>query len=881
MQMNFKYILLFFLVFSSSLSIADPLKSALKDLEKGKYEKVEQRLTKYLEKDTLNPGARYIFSLLYVKEDYDAYSVDTANIYIIQALAEYPLIEEKKLKKLLKINITQDALYEHKAFVDSLGYSLAVEENTIAEFNEFLENHPEADEVPKAIKRRNDLAFEKASKINTYEAFMKFIQTYPDADQVRDAKELYDILVFEKLTQDKKLSSYINFLKEHPKTPYRSQAEKQIFEISTAGNNPSDYVYLLRNFPLSKYSRRAVSYLFHNYKEIQAKDTFLLKYPDVPYKDSIAAVIDVEKYALFPIYEQEKYGFMDTQGKMILEPSFKAIPEDYSCRAIYEDYLIVENPDKKIIGRNNKVIHQDTFDKVQDLGHGLLKIHKDDQYLLKHKGGFDVLDSLYDDISILAKKFILIKTGDKTGIACFNGRVLYEPQFDEVFTEGGFIVLDKAGLLAVTNANQLAEKANNVPLELNFKFEEVNLEKNNNLHAIGEDFEVLLSPDMKVVIPEDNHHIISYKSGWVLNKGNAFKLYDEQLMPVSQETYDQAISSKNWLALKKGEKWGVINNKTSFFPEFIYDSLQILTSNITLLFNEAEQVAMFENGETVPVNPVLDKIQILKPTIMTGSEDTTANEYLMLTNKNNFRKVYNTEGKEIINGFYDNISYLGPNLLLLDKSNRKGLADGTGKIILPVKYTGIGNYNNGYVSTLTGTKFGLFNPLLSLNIKPQYETSIQTYNDNLLLATQKQKIGFIDLGGKKITGFMFDEVHFWNDSTALVKNKGSWNLYGIYKNEIEYDAIEDIKYVRQDSAESIILIIKNNNYGVLSSIRGEVIPPLYTDIVNLGSPEEPVYFSEKNVEEALIFIAIYFNDKGEMIRRQAFTPEEYEKIYCE
>lgn len=873
--------LLIFLFLSLAHAIADPLKSALKDLEKGKYGRLEKKLNKALAKDSVNPGAKYIYSMLYVKEDYAYSDIDTANFFIKQALSDYRLVDEKQLKKLLKLNIKEEEMLKHKALVDSLGYEHASEINTIASYNHFLEHHPEAKEVAQATKERNDIAFAQAQKQNTYEAYMKFIQTYPDADQVRDAKELYDILLFEKKTSDRKLSSYINFLKEHPKTPYRQQAEKNIFEIATAGNEPASYAYLVRNFPLSTYSRKAVSYLYHAFTQNNPREQFLEKFSDIPYKDSIASLVPLQKYALFPIYENEKYGFMDTQGSLILEPSYNSILEDYSCRAIYEDFLVVEGSEKLIIGRNGKIIHNEDFDEVEDIGYGLLKIKVDDRYLLKHKGGFQVMDTLFDDFSLLKDRFIIFREQDKLGVASLNGKILFKPQFDDIFTEGDFIIFEKNNALAVSNSNQLLEVANNVPLQLDFNYEEIYPVKENFLHLLGKNTEVVLNANMNVVVPEDQHEIIPFDLGWVIQKEGLYKIFDEKMMPVSDVSYDKIINNKSWLALKNDSKWGIINNKVSIFPEFIYDTVQILTPNVTLLKTEEGTSALFSNGETISLGNIQDKIQILKPTIMSGSIDTTANEFMMITNKSNFRRVFDHTGKEIISGFFNNISYLGPNLLLLDKNNKKGLADDSGKIVLPIKYDGIGNYNNGYISTLIGTRFGVFNQSRNININPEYDLTLQPYNEKLLIATKNQKTGIIDFSGKKLTNFIFDQVIYWTDTVALVKNKDKFNLFHLHNNEIVYDGIDEIKFIRQDSTENILTIIKNNNYGILSNKKGEIIPPLYSDIVNLGSEEEPVYFSEKNVEEAQIFIAIYFNDRGEMIRRQAFTPEEYEKIYCE
>jgi len=48
----------------------------------------------------------------------------------------------------------------------------------------------------------------------------------------------------------------------------------------------------------------------------------------------------------------------------------------------------------------------------------------------------------------------------------------------------------------------------------------------------------------------------------------------------------------------------------------------------------------------------------------------------------------------------------------------------------------------------------------------------------------------------------------------------------------------------------------------------------------VGTAEKPLYFTEKNVEEAEIFVVIYYNDQGTMIRREIYESDEYDRIYC-
>ena len=85
---------------------------------------------------------------------------------------------------------------------------------------------------------------------------------------------------------------------------------------------------------------------------------------------------------------------------------------------------------------------------------------------------------------------------------------------------------------------------------------------------------------------------------------------------------------------------------------------------------------------------------------------------------------------------------------------------------------------------------------------------------------------------------------------------------------------------KKASGEKIAVYRQDNYYGVMSNQRGVIIEPTYTDILNLGTADEPLYFTEKFVEEAAIYVVIYYSDEGKQVRRQVFEEEEYGRIKC-
>jgi hypothetical protein len=181
-------------------------------------------------------------------------------------------------------------------------------------------------------------------------------------------------------------------------------------------------------------------------------------------------------------------------------------------------------------------------------------------------------------------------------------------------------------------------------------------------------------------------------------------------------------------------------------------------------------------------------------------------------------------------------------------------------------------FNNG--------KFGIFNPAKNIKIEPEYEISIKPYNESLLIASKAGKKGLVDHQNKPLIPFQFEEINYWSDSLSLVK-QGTWKIYDIYNKKIVLEGIDNWKYVRNDGNEALIIYNKDGFYGVLHNKNGEIIPPTNTDIINIGTEVEPVFFTEKVIREADFYVVLYYNQKGEIFRKQAFTREQYDKILCD
>jgi hypothetical protein len=873
------YFLILIFLFISFLGFADRNKSALSQLKKGKLSKAETLIKKTLDKDSLDPAANYIYSLLYIKDNFRAYSIDTSYLFINRAIDQYRKLDSKRAKKLQKLQISDSTLNIQRKFLDSLGFEVASKVHTISGYNFFIKQHRLASQVSRAIELRNEIAFGQATKINTYESYKYFIDTYPDAKQVKEASSLFEILLYEANIKDKRLSSYIQFLEDYPRTPYRDQAEKNILELFTLNNKNEDYEKFVKQYPDSKLVVEAFYQLFHNFKQDKQLLEFLNYYKSSPLVDSLISIVNITQLPLIPTLENGKYGFMDFSGKIIIKPTYNFIKQDYLCGNVTEEVLFAGSKEHPVlISRHGQVIFDKPFDDIEDLGYGLIKVRSGKKVGLVNQWGKHLLPVEYDDIKVIRGTFIKFTKNKKTGLASFSGRIILKEEFDDVSYEGDFIALEKGKRFAVTNEAALLNTVReNVPVKFSFIFDEIELLDPYHLLVVDKDKEGLINPKLEFVIPLKKQRIKEVKNIWLVKEEKGYKVFDKQSFLDNTEIYEDAVLNKQFLGLKKGKKWAVIETFGGNWPEFVYDSVLLLSEKVIITFSGETTYAVFDNHEKVDISH-FKKFKLLKPV---SADISGFSQYLLTENKTGFKKLFSLKGKALVEGNYSDIVISGNGYLILTHPNgKKSLADKYGKSILPARYEGIGNFNDGFFALLNTGKFGIINPEKNIRIEPEYEIGLQPYNGHYLVAAKGGKFGIIDFNNKVQVPFQFEEIKFWSDELALVK-QGTWMIYDIQNKKIVNEGIDDWKYVYNNGKEAMIIYSKDANYGVLHNKRGEIIPATNTDIINVGTAQEPVFFTEKVIREADFYVVLYYNKRGEIFKKQAFTRDQYDKIICD
>jgi hypothetical protein len=154
-------------------------------------------------------------------------------------------------------------------------------------------------------------------------------------------------------------------------------------------------------------------------------------------------------------------------------------------------------------------------------------------------------------------------------------------------------------------------------------------------------------------------------------------------------------------------------------------------------------------------------------------------------------------------------------------------------------------------------------------------------NKNTLIVFKDGFYGLMDWNGKSVTEFVYDEILPWKENAIWVKKNFSWTLFDYVTSKIITDRIKRFDTWLDGETEKLYRIQRENFFGVISSSKGVIIPPTFSMILNVGSNEVPLYFTDKEVEEAGVHVVIYYNQNGKFLRKQVYEDEEFEQVACE
>ncbi|MDH5367104.1 MAG: WG repeat-containing protein [Cyclobacteriaceae bacterium] len=848
------------LVMSTAYSQETILPKAIKLIQKNKNDVAQKYLEKLVEKDSVNPEYYYSFSIIYLTDSLSVYNVDTSYQHINTAITQLNSIDDSKiLDKLNKDGIDSIALINHKTKIESAAFAESQNKNTEDGYNYFLSFYTHNNWSDSAVVLRNIVAYQSALKENTYSSYRKFMKTYPNANEVKQALVRFERLYFDETTKDNKLSSYIDLLKKYPKTSYREIAEEQILKLSTLTSSNNSFMKFIASYPKSKWVKTATNYIFHLNRS---------KLPSHLLTDSLNNVNEVDNKLIFPFYKFGLYGFISDQGSEFIAPKYSQISDEYTCNVANDDFLLISKEDTKAI--ENKLGHKiwiGNYDQVSDLGSGILSIKNGRNTTIIHKSGLEILSGLFDNIKLVNGHFLAVEQNKKWGLYSLLGYPILKTEFQEIEGISEYIILTKNDSYAITNADHLTQVSEGGFLRFNYIYTDYELLKSNNLYVENNGIANIINPNLEYMLPLTIQELEFIPSGIMVKQNNINMFYSYDFQLITENQFYKYAYNKTDVFIKNSMQWQKLNE------ELLYDSVIIFSNNISM------GVRLDSNTFFLQKNRLHKSVEEKFRIIRDNGYHHDKEEYLVFT-YDDFINVYNLRGKEIFKGEVEKISALGPNLIVIQQSGKKGVIDSEGNTIVPMTMDAIANYNNGSFAMLSDSKFGIYSKD-SVSIAPEYSRALKEYSRDFFIAYKDDYYGLINKMNESVTNFEFEEIRYWNDTSALVKQNFQWKIYDWNRKKVIIQNIKGFEDLSNKNDEIISKMLIEDNYGIYSNKRGTIIPVSYSDILDIGTNDQSIYLAERNIEGADFYVTIYYNSMGEIIHKHAYEAKDYQKILCD
>ena len=509
-------------------------------------------------------------------------------------------------------------------------------------------------------------------------------------------------------------------------------------------------------------------------------------YKGIMEKEKEYNIAEVNKYNYFSLKENEKFGVIDNQGNIIIEPQYDDVkipnPEKnvFIC---YEGQTTKVMNDKKeqIYTEYNNITPLVLKNVSTDLRYekSVLKYEEDGKYGLISLEGKKITNPIYEEIDTLQYKEgeFVIKKDNKYGIMNMNGYVIINPEYDNIkadayySTDTGY----KNDGYIVSNTTDEGYRYGYIDNEGN-KILDTNY---NDLYRINYEGETYL-----VCAENGKYGLFNKNKNIIPNEYQAI-------------TY---IEGDNLCLVQKGKKYGIITLEGSMILQVRYNQIDINGDYIYTTDENSEIKVYDKKGNEVEVNQ--------NTTISTIQENPEYKIYIDTSNGTTLYSIYQGENK-ITNGNYNYIGYLSNNNYIASRQNEKlGVIDQNENIKLEMKYDTIRKidgtnlveadiqstntieiYNSNLEkiaemnnATLTVEenyiKLSSTTEIRYFDLEGKEKQNTEIFPENTIFAkSQNGKWGFVDKNGQVVVDYQYDEVTEQNEyGFAGVKLNDKWGI---------------------------------------------------------------------------------------------------------
>ncbi len=680
--------------------VAGNLEKAFERLQVYDYFNARDLFLKSMKKEPV--AASYGLSKIHASGDNPFYNLDSARTYILLSDSLFSFLNKKQQEKYITLNVTVASIQQMKDSVCSKAFLAAEKSESLIQLNHYLDNYSFCAAQEQARELRNSIAFKEARILNSAAGYLHFLSTYPAAQEFNDAQNRYHERVFDEQTQSRQLGAYERFILTYPESPYKMQAERMIYNLSTSQGTLAEHKAFIRRYPANRYVRESWREIYRISIQSYDEQTYLkfkFDFPEYPYMDELENDYKRQTSLFLPFNKNSLWGFINEAAEEMIAP-------------VYEE--------------------------VNYFSEGLSAVAKDGKYGYINKSGKLVIPFMWDDAEPFKNNCAVVSKVNKFGLISRSGEFLIPVEYEELSepVEDICVVMNngKSGYI---------DKTGKEIGKLEFDLAEDFLD---GFAIVGiDDLFGLINSKGSLVVDAVHEHL-SWASSEILKAGNNEKWglinrVGEIVLPVSYDAIGEF--HEGFALVAKNGKCGFINSHGEIIIPLIYRFTESLLG--TAIFSNA-YVLLSVKGKNTVLDTTGARIQF------PGYENAgSPAEGLIPVQKNRKWGYVDYNGKLKIPCIYQEAYPFSGRTALVKSTNLTGLIDTTGKWILDPVFEDVKRSNTYLILSQHGM-FGLALTNGTIIASCEYDR-VEILFDQVAMMQREDARMYISLkNGKRIWG---------------------------------------------------------------------------------------------------------------------------------
>ena len=509
----------------------------------------------------------------------------------------------------------------------------------------------------------------------------------------------------------------------------------------------------------------------------------------------------VSGYKYFVLNQNEKYGVIDAQGNILVQPNYDLVKIPNPSKGVFVCY---EGNATKVLNENSEEIDTE-YQNVEPLTlknvstdliyeKSILSYEEDGKYGIISLEGNRITKPIYDSIETLQYKEgeLLIQKDGKYGVMNMNGYVIIEPEYDLISADGYYSDQEeyrKDGYIVSITTDE------------GYRYGYID---NNGQKLVDTQYNDLERMDYE---DSDNIYIIAAQDGkyGLINGGKTVIPNEYQ-----EITY---IDEKNVCILKKGRKYGVADLNGNIVLPVEYSQVDVSGDNI---------YATDENNNRTVYDIKGNKLDIDANTVIltVGNDKEYQINMKALDAKTNYDLYKN--GQKINQESYNYIGYLFDNYFIVSKEDGKlGVIDDTGITKVDLVYDSIQRVQDKKIVQATQStpqKIVLYDENMTNLL--EMENGTITEEDDYIRVQNNSDMKYVNNEGKVVES---SEIFKNNNLLAKVQN-GKWGFV-----DREGNVVVDYQYERVTELNQYGFagIMQDGKWGVINRNGEVIVHPVY------------------------------------------------------